>query len=153
MRERVFAALARLVWIWTGLRSSRPIWRQLGRDHRKYGVKDQHYHTFSGRCWIPSRTSGRATGTVGTAAAWESALAYAARMMRSAAEADARDHPPWWVGEIIAHDRRSVSVAVLTIRPDKPLPYRPGQYVPVQVTKWPRVWRPYSIANAPRPTA
>jgi len=54
------------------------------------------------------------------------------------------------VGEIIAHDRRSVSVAVLTIRPDKPLPYRPGQYVPVQVTKWPRVWRPYSIANAPR---
>jgi NAD(P)H-flavin reductase len=39
---------------------------------------------------------------------------------------------------------------VLTIRPDRPLVYQPGQYISVQVPKWPRQWRRYSIANAPR---
>ncbi len=48
------------------------------------------------------------------------------------------------------HDQRTQTVAVLTIRPDRPLSYQPGQYVSVQVPKWPRVWRKYSIANAPR---
>jgi NAD(P)H-flavin reductase len=31
------------------------------------------------------------------------------------------------------------------------LPYQPGQYVSVQTPHWPRLWRRYSIANAPRP--
>jgi NAD(P)H-flavin reductase len=39
---------------------------------------------------------------------------------------------------------------VLTIRPGEPFPYQPGQYLSVQVLRWPRVWRSYSIANAPR---
>jgi NAD(P)H-flavin reductase len=40
---------------------------------------------------------------------------------------------------------------VLTLRPDQPLSYLPGQYVSVQTPHWPRLWRTYSIANAPRP--
>jgi hypothetical protein len=31
------------------------------------------------------------------------------------------------------------------------LPYRPGQHISVQVPRWPRIWREYSVANAPRP--
>jgi NAD(P)H-flavin reductase/hemoglobin-like flavoprotein len=150
LREHVFAALARLVWTMDSPEASAAYLRQLGRDHRKYGVKDKHYHAFfaalletvtyfNGTHWTPE-----------TQAAWAGALAYAARMMRTAAAADAEGHPPWWVGEIVEHDRRSDTVAVVTIRPDGPLPYRPGQYLPVQVTRWPRVWRSYSIANAPR---
>ena len=150
IRERVFAALARLVWSLDNPQEATAYLAQLGRDHRKYGVKDKHLHDFfsalletaayfSGNNWTPE-----------TESAWRRALEYAACTMRSAAAADANDHPPWWVGEIVAHDRRTDTVAVLTIRPDNPLPYQPGQYVPVQVTRWPRVWRPYSIANAPR---
>ena len=150
VREHVFLAMSRLVWSMDSPEQLTAYLTQLGRDHRKYGVKDRHSHAFftallatvqffSGPNWTPE-----------TAAAWDGALNYAACTMRSAAAEDARDHPPWWVGEIVAHDRRTDTLAVLTIRPDVPLPYRAGQYVPVQVARWPRVWRNYSIANAPR---
>jgi ferredoxin-NADP reductase len=66
------------------------------------------------------------------------------------AAADEDQQPPWWIGEVVRHDLRGPNLAVLTIRPDQPLPYRPGQYLAVQVPRWPRVWRNFSIANAPR---
>ncbi len=82
--------------------------------------------------------------------AWRSALGYFAAVMSDAVDADARAQPAWWTGEIVQHDRRTETVAVLTIRPDRPLTYEPGQYLAVQAPRWPRIWRNYSIANAPR---
>jgi NAD(P)H-flavin reductase/hemoglobin-like flavoprotein len=150
MRERLFAALSRLVHILDRPAESAAYLAQLGRDHRKYGVKDKHFEAFFAALLETTALFAGADWSPETETAWRGALEYAARTMRSAAAADARDHPAWWVGEIVDHDRRTESVAVLTIRTDKPLPYRAGQYVPVQVPRWPRVWRPYSIANAPR---
>jgi NAD(P)H-flavin reductase/hemoglobin-like flavoprotein len=150
MREHLFAALSRLVWILDSPAESAAYLSQLGREHRKYGVKEQHFAAFFGALLETAAYFSGSDWTEEIEAAWHGALEYAARTMRTAADADARDYPAWWVGEIVAHDRRTESVAVLTIRPDKPLPYRAGQYVPVQVPRWPRVWRPYSIANAPR---
>jgi NAD(P)H-flavin reductase len=46
---------------------------------------------------------------------------------------------------------RGPDTAVLQLRTDQPLPYVPGQYVSMETPWWPRVWRYYSIANAPRP--
>ncbi|HEY3904992.1 MAG TPA: globin domain-containing protein [Streptosporangiaceae bacterium] len=123
---------------------------RLGRDHRKFGVKEHHYGPFfdallatveqiSGRSWAG-----------GLDVAWTGVLGYFADAMKTAAAQDARDQPAWWIGEIVQHDRRSPTIAVLTIRPDRPLRYEPGQYITVQVPKWPRLWRRYSIANAPR---
>ena len=71
--------------------------------------------------------------------------------MRAAAEHDSKVAPRWWVAEIVAHDLRSPGVAVLKLRPSQPLPYQAGQYLPLQVTRWPRTWRPYSVASSPRP--
>ena len=150
MRERVFAALTRLVWSLDAPEQLAAYLGELGRGHRKYGVKEQHYHQFFDALLATAAYFDGGGWTPETESAWRGALAHAARTMRSAADADARNHPPWWIGEIVNHDRRTDSVAVLTIAPDRPLRYRPGQYLPVQVTKWPRVWRPYSIANAPR---
>jgi NAD(P)H-flavin reductase/hemoglobin-like flavoprotein len=150
MREGLFAALSRLVRILDRPAESAAYLAQLGRDHRKYGVKDKHFEAFFAALLETTALFAGAGWSPATETAWLGALEYAARTMRSAAAADARDHPAWWVGEIVDHDRRTDSVAVLTIRPDQPLPYRAGQYVPVQVPRWPRVWRPYSIANAPR---
>jgi NAD(P)H-flavin reductase/hemoglobin-like flavoprotein len=150
MREGLFAALSRLVHILDRPAESAAYLAQLGRDHRKYGVKDKHFEAFFAALLETTALFAGADWSPETETAWLGALEYAARTMRSAAAADARDHPAWWVGEIVEHDRRAESVAVLTIRTDKPLPYRAGQYVPVQVPRWPRVWRPYSIANAPR---
>jgi NAD(P)H-flavin reductase/hemoglobin-like flavoprotein len=150
MRERLFAALSRLVHILDRPAESAAYLAQLGRDHRKYGVKDKHFEAFFAALLDTAAHFAGARWSPETETAWLAALEYAARTMRSAAAADARDYPAWWVGEIVEHDRRGESVAVVTIRPDRPLPYRAGQYVPVQVPRWPRVWRPYSIANAPR---
>ena len=150
MRERLFAALSRLVASLDSSEQSAAYLAQLGRDHRKYGVKDQHFEAFFTALLDTVAHFAGSGWTPGTETAWRGAMEYASRTMRSAAEADARDHPAWWVGEIVDHDRRSEDVAVLTIAPDQPLPYLAGQYVPVQVPRWPRLWRPYSIANAPR---
>lgn len=150
MRDRLFAGLARLVWTLDSPQESAAYLAQLGRDHRKYGVKDKHYQAFFVALLATAAHFNGADWTPEANAAWQGALAYAARTMRSAATADARNHPPWWVGEIVGHDRRGDSVAVVTIRPDRTFPYRPGQYLTLQVTRWPRVWRAYSIANAPR---
>jgi NAD(P)H-flavin reductase len=150
VRERVFAALSRLVRSLDSPEQSAAYLAELGRDHRKYGVKDQHFEAFFSALLDTVAHFAGSSWMSDTETAWRGAMEYASRTMRSAAEADARDHPAWWVGEIVDHDRRSEDVAVLTIAPDQPLPYLAGQYVPVQVPRWPRVWRPYSIANAPR---
>ena len=46
---------------------------------------------------------------------------------------------------------RGPDIAVLTLQPEQPLNYLPGQHISVQTPHWPRLWRTYSIANAPRP--
>ena len=40
---------------------------------------------------------------------------------------------------------------MLTLQPEQPLDYLPGQHISVQTPHWPLVLRTYSIANAPRP--
>lgn len=150
LRARVFGALTRLIWSLDRPADAAAYLRQLGRDHRRFGVKDAHYQAFfdalratvqhfSGPAWTPE-----------VSAAWTAALDGAAAVMRAAAADDATRQPPWWLGEVVRHDRRARGLAVLTIRPSQPLRYVPGQYLSVQVPRWPRVWRSFSVANAPR---
>jgi NAD(P)H-flavin reductase/hemoglobin-like flavoprotein len=150
-RERMFAALARLVWSLDNQSGCTEFLGQLGRDHRRFGVTESHYSAFFtalldtaehfiGRAWTPRLAS-----------AWRVAVDYISATMGAAAAEAASTSPAWWTAEIVAHELRAPGVGVIRLRPSEPLPYAAGQYVPVQVTRWPRVWRPYSIANAPRP--
>jgi len=149
-RERVFSALARIVWSLDSPETLASFLGQLGRDHRKFAVKDKHYEAFFGALLGTVRHFSAGTWTAGIQAAWEATLGGVAASMRAAAAADAERAPAWWLGEIVQHDTRRRDLAVLTIRPDQPLRYLPGQYLSVQVGRWPRVWRNFSIANAPR---
>jgi NAD(P)H-flavin reductase len=54
------------------------------------------------------------------------------------------------LAEVVGHELRSPTLAVLTLRPEEPFPYLAGQYVSIQSAHWHRVWRPFSVANAPR---
>jgi len=83
--------------------------------------------------------------------AWAAAYQMATGLMIGGAAG--QSGPAWWSGRVIRHERRTDDLAVITIRTDEPLPYRPGQYVTVETGKWQRVWRPYSVAGAPRETA
>jgi NAD(P)H-flavin reductase len=56
-----------------------------------------------------------------------------------------------WDAVVVAHHRPAPDIAVLTVRPDQPYEFRPGQYLTLQAPGRSRLWRPYSIANAPRP--
>jgi NAD(P)H-flavin reductase/hemoglobin-like flavoprotein len=115
----------------------------LGRAHRKYGVRKEHYDSF--------RTALQATfRRFAPDVRWEDGFNRAADAMIAAAEQDAAQAPAWWTAEVTECETPVPHVAVLTLRPDVPLPYLPGQHITVQVPRWPRVWRRYSIANAPR---
>ena len=148
--EKVFAALARIVWSIDNPDSLTAYLSGLGLAHRKFGVKERHYEPFLAVLVETVRHFSGPGWTAQTEAAWQTALGRASSVMRAAAERDAAQQPPWWVGEVVQHDRRRPDLAVLTIRPDQPLRYTPGQYLAVQVPRWPRVWRNFSIANAPR---
>jgi NAD(P)H-flavin reductase/hemoglobin-like flavoprotein len=149
-RQRVFDALATMVASMGSPGELADQVGQLARDHRKFGVKDQHCEAFFSALLATIRQFSAGTWDAGTAAAWEAALGCVSTGMRTAAAKAAETSPAWWVGEVVQHDRRGIDLAVLTIRPDQPLPYLPGQYVSVQVARWPRIWRSFSIANAPR---
>jgi NAD(P)H-flavin reductase/hemoglobin-like flavoprotein len=148
-RRALSAALARCAWSMDNPQSLHEYLGQLGRDHRKYGVQEQHYQIFGETVAAALRMLNGASWTEETAAAWHTALSHVCSVMAAAAQ-DAAGQPPWWVAEVIRHERRRPDLAVLTIRPGEPFPYQPGQYLSVQVLRWPRVWRNYSIANAPR---
>jgi NAD(P)H-flavin reductase/hemoglobin-like flavoprotein len=149
--ERMLAAMTQVIFSLDTEAACAELLGRLGRDHRKFGVTEHHHETFFaalrdtvryyiGPDWRPE-----------VAEAWEHVLDYISATMRAAAAADAAQAPPWWIAEIVGHELRAPGVAVLKLAPTEPLPYEAGQYVPVQVTRWPRVWRPFSIANAPRP--
>jgi NAD(P)H-flavin reductase len=126
--------------------------RQLAVDHRKFGVRENHYQIIGQALIATLRTFSGGMWTSRAQSAWEAAIAHIATVMTQAVR-DAEGEPAWWLGEVVSHELRGPDLAVLTIRADpaQPLRYLPGQYLNVQVTRWPRIWRKYSIANAPRP--
>jgi NAD(P)H-flavin reductase/hemoglobin-like flavoprotein len=149
-RDRFFRALARLVWSLDCPEQLAAYLGELGRDHRRFGVTAKHYPEFMAALLATVREFAGPAWSDDVAAAWEAVLGLVTRTMLEAADADAKQAPSWWLAEVTSHQRRAGDLAVLTVRPDKPLAYRPGQYIGVQSARWPREWRNYSIANAPR---
>ncbi|WP_235036694.1 globin domain-containing protein [Actinomadura sp. K4S16] len=148
--DRFFHALSRIAWSQDNPEELARHLEGLGRGHRKYGVLREHYPDVEEAVVATLRTFAADVWTAEAETAWRTAYRSAAEAMAGAAERDAADAPPWWVAEVVRHDRRAFDLAVLTLRPERPLPFAPGQHVSVQSASWPRVWRPYSIANAPR---
>lgn len=149
-RDRMFASFSRLIQSLDSEPECSELLAILGRDHRRFGVLDKHYESFFAAFRAAIKHCLGTRWTAETSTAWQIALDYLAAGMRAAAAA-AQDSPPWWIAEIVSHELRSPGVAVLRLRTEQPLPYEAGQYIPVQVTKWPRTWRPFSVATAPRP--
>jgi NAD(P)H-flavin reductase len=70
--------------------------------------------------------------------------------MIDAAAEDEVVAPAWWSAEVVSHDLRTAGTAVITVRPDRPYPFLAGQYTSLETPWWPRIWRHYSFASAPR---
>jgi NAD(P)H-flavin reductase/hemoglobin-like flavoprotein len=149
-RDRLLQALLHIGRNADDLSGLTPFLEQLGRDHRKYGVRPEHYQSVGTALMTALARYTREQWTAELAESWGEAYQIAATVMLQAAHAADAEIPSTWIAEVTAHERRGIDVAVLTLAPDQPFPYRAGQYLSIQTPMWPRVWRHYSIANAPR---
>jgi ferredoxin-NADP reductase/hemoglobin-like flavoprotein len=119
----------------------------LGRAHRKFGVTEEHFPALRAALLATCRQLNLATADEDTVLA---AFDRVAQIMLAAARDAAPQGPAWWAAEVTSHVMAAPGIAILTLRPEEPLPYLPGQHIPVQTPRWPRLWRPYSVACAPR---
>ena len=148
-RDRLFSALGDVVARVDDLDALVPILQQLGRDHRKFGTLAAHYPAVGGSLlatlehfddeWSPE-----------LAKDWTEAYTLVAEVMIEAADA-AQEQPAWWEADVVGHERRTIDVAVLQVRPRTRYDYTPGQSVSLETDLRPKLWRYYSPANAPRP--
>ncbi|MFF6780970.1 globin domain-containing protein [Streptomyces sp. NPDC012510] len=124
--------------------------QNLGRGHRKYGTQAEHYPAV-GECLIGALSRyAKSSWDDETEAAWVRAYTTISQVMIDAAAADELRSPPWWLAEIVSHELRTPDIAVLTVRPNQPYPFLAGQYTSLETPWWPRIWRHYSFASAPR---
>ncbi|MFE6482277.1 globin domain-containing protein [Streptomyces sp. NPDC057757] len=124
--------------------------QNLGRGHRKYGTRPEHYPAV-GECLIGSLSRfASASWDAETEAAWVRAYTTISQVMIDAAAQDELRAPAWWYAEVVAHELRTPDIAVITVRPDQPYPFLAGQYTSLETPWWPRIWRHYSFASAPR---
>lgn len=149
-RDRLLRALLRIVELVDDPESLTRFCSHLGRDHRKFGTQDAHYPAV-GECLLEtlSRFAGPAW-TPEIAGAWERAYGAVADTMMRAAEQDAQHSPAAWNAQVIGHVRHQSGIAEITVQPDQPYPYTAGQYLSLESPWWPREWRHYSPAHAPR---
>lgn len=150
-RDRLLSALTRIVWSLDNPTELDDYLAKLGRGHRRFGVAPEHYPAFGRALAATVRTYCGMEWDRELREAWESAYDLLSEAMIRAAEQTPDDAPPWWVGEVVGHTMPAPDIAMLTIRTAAPLPFEPGQYLPVQTPRWPCTWRPYSPAGAPRP--
>jgi NAD(P)H-flavin reductase len=125
--------------------------RALGRDHRKFGALAEHYGVVGASLMATLEHFCGPTWTPEVAADWQAAYDLVSSVMIEAARADEHVRPPWWRGKVVAHERRAFDVSVLSVRPESRLDYLPGQSVSIETPSRPKLWRYYSMANAPRP--
>ncbi len=150
-RGHLVDALVKIVSQVDNVAALTPFLQGLGRDHRKFGAVAEHYDAvgasllatlehFSGPAWTPE-----------VANDWKAAYGLIGSVMTAAATADEQLRPPWWRGKVVSCERKAFDVSVLLVQPEPHLDYLPGQSVAIECPSRPRLWRYYSMANAPRP--
>ncbi|MGH3151372.1 MAG: globin domain-containing protein [Streptosporangiaceae bacterium] len=149
-RDRLVAALARIVSEADNLDSLVPFLQGLGRDHRKFGAVAAHFGAVGTSLIAALRHFTGPDWSADLEAEWKGAFGVVAKVMIDAAAEDQHAHPPWWDATVVSHELRTFDIAVIRLAVSEPLPYRPGQTVSVECQKAPRYWRFYSVANAPR---
>ena len=145
-----------------------PYLQELGRAHRKFGVRERHYEVFRRALLATLQRFAAPRWNETSKHAWEMAYNRAATIMIEAAKDDAAETTTGVTMYTVEADgmylsqiaERRLGSALRWIdiyrlnpnlQPEQPLNYLPGQHISVQTPHWPRLWRTYSIANAPRP--
>lgn len=146
-RSRLVGALVRIVGCADDREALEPYLEGLGRDHRKFGVIDQHYAPVGTALILAIRRALGERWTPRYEKAWVEAYDHIAQIMVSAARRDSVISPPWWDAEVVYHRRILDDLAIIQVRPHTDYPYRPGQYAYLTTPRRPKIWRAYSMAS------
>ena len=149
-RDHLLGALARIVAEVDSITQVTGFLQELGRDHRKFGTIAAHYEPvgasmmatlahFSGPDWDDE-----------LAADWEAAYQLISGVMIEAATLDEKVNPPYWDATVLSVREPAFDIGLLKVATLERLNYQPGQSVAISSELRPKVWRFYSIANAPR---
>lgn len=149
-RDKLLNALGRIIGDVSNHDDLVPFLQGLGRDHRKFGTLADHYPAVGASLLATLAHFNGAEWNDDLARDWTDAYTTIAQVMTAAAAADEGDNPASWQATVVGHERRSMDIAVLRVLPDIPFRYIPGQSVAVECEARPRLWRYYSMANAPR---
>ncbi|MDL5157528.1 FAD-binding oxidoreductase [Actinomycetospora sp. Odt1-22] len=123
--------------------------RQLGRDHRKFGVIGEHYDKVGEALLGALAEIAGPAWTRDVEQAWVGAYGVVSKSMRDAA--DAERGPAVWMARVMEHRRVAPDLAIVRVQTSQPVPYLAGQYVSVETPQRPRMWRSLTPANAPGP--
>ena len=148
-RDRLFCALGRIVESLSAPEDMAAYLTQLGRDHRKYRVEPEMYEVVGASLLATLRAFAGDAFTTEAEAAWTQVYLAGSSLMIKAAEEDSAASPASWTAEVVTVDHRRRVMAVL-YAPDRAAAVHRGPAPSVQTPRWPRVWRPYSIACMPR---
>src|ERR1700686_2560108 len=122
-RRRFFQALSHIAAVQESQEARDrlvPYLQELGRAHRKFGVRERHYEVFR-RALIATLQRFAAPRWNETAKhAWETAFNHAATIMIEAAKSDAAQAPAWWIATVTGMEMRGPDIAVLTLQPEQP---------------------------------
>src|SRR6266851_6183294 len=152
-RDHLLRALGQIVADVDNLDKIAAFLAGLGRDHRKYAVVTDHYSAIRTSLLATLAHFSGAEWTADLAADWKAAYGLIAQIMLDAAAEDEGLRPAFWDATVISHEKRSLDVSVFRLATVAPLPYLPGQSVSISSGERPRIWRFYSMANAPREDA
>ncbi|MFE1858573.1 globin domain-containing protein [Streptomyces anandii] len=150
-QDRLFAALTQLVVLLDAPERLDAYLAALGRDHRKFEVRPEHYPAVGASLLATLREFCGNTWTPAVEKAWTEAYSVISQAMIGAAAAVPPATPAWWDARVVERRQPLSDLVILTLAPDRPYIFVPGQYLTLCSPHAPRVWRPFSIANAPRP--
>ncbi len=132
---------------------------QLARDHRKYGVRPEHFRAAGYALLVAVRDcTPLILWTAALERTWAEVISHFTETMAVAAAED--DLPAAWGATVVGHERVLADLAIIRLETDTPIPYHAGQYMSVQIPQRPQMWRYLSAAiprtpgadRIPRPT-
>jgi NAD(P)H-flavin reductase/hemoglobin-like flavoprotein len=149
-RDRLLAALGHIVSHVDDGPTLTTFLGQLGRDHRRFDVRPEHY-PIVGQALLHTLAHGLGPAwTSDLADKWATAYDLVSRLMIEAANESAKREPARWDAEILTHERRAGDIAVITARIAGKYHWQPGQSFAVESHLRPRVWRYFTPATLPR---
>lgn len=149
-RDKFVSALGRIVSHAHQIEGDADFLRHLGRDHRKYAVVAGHYDAVGASLVATLKHFLGEEWDEELAAEWAAAYQVIARIMVEAAENSQETTPDAWDADVVAVERRTMDLTLLTVRPRRGYDFRAGQSVSMEIPQRPRQWRYFSPANAPR---